>query len=788
MLCRPFSPLTHERRAASLPPGPFCFVSPDHVDLASVEALALRFTDLHVERWLHRTVGRQLERLCAHVTKIPNFVRHGRAAPSPRLAILHGVDPHPGWLDWAIVIGERFPECVHLVRRDAREAHDELVHLGARVLPFSTRPAHCPQLSGFSPELLLTRADWTPEFSAVRKLAPEGACTIALQDGPQHWSYASQNRYRNADVFLAEGAVALGEISPLHFSVAGSPEVDGLRDAVVPDPALVLSGTAHVDVERACASLGLAHRRLPPNLGAENLRDEIERASVVVAGFDSLVHHALAAGRHVVYYNPAGHGMPTFTADLGRAVAQARRPEELERRLLTWRDQGPPSADDAIDYLRRHCGPVDGQAANRVAALLRGIHAGRARPSRLARAPVVGPAAPPDRGLRVVFFSHGSPVQYSGGRYHAWMMAEALAHGGHRVEFVSEHLPIFHSDFLAYPSHSHITNHLTMDFERGLPEGSVDLVVVVPGMDRDAALYEAALGYAERKSAHVALLSFETPNWFNALSPEPRDPALWRHWQTVAERASWIIPSAREGEAAALDYYQRRPSECRVAHCHPPINSVVADLTPAARRRPNIVMMTRPDWAEHKGGALLPELIGPALCGHQLVLIAGEGPIPSEQRSALEERAQRYGVGLRLRVRISDREKFGELKRAKLALFPSSFEGFGLPPVEALYCRTPVIAFDLPVLRETCGDALHTVARGDFTAFRRAVHDFVGRRWRAARPSRALLEVASFERYAEEIGALAESVCAAPLPERGLPHRAALATPRTAPVPLGARG
>jgi glycosyltransferase involved in cell wall biosynthesis len=44
-------------------------------------------------------------------------------------------------------------------------------------------------------------------------------------------------------------------------------------------------------------------------------------------------------------------------------------------------------------------------------------------------------------------------------------------------------------------------------------------------------------------------------------------------------------------------------------------------------------------------------------------------------------------------------------RRATVLLQPSEREGFGLPVVEALACGTPVIASDLPVLREVGGDA-----------------------------------------------------------------------------------
>ena len=51
-------------------------------------------------------------------------------------------------------------------------------------------------------------------------------------------------------------------------------------------------------------------------------------------------------------------------------------------------------------------------------------------------------------------------------------------------------------------------------------------------------------------------------------------------------------------------------------------------------------------------------------------------------------------------------------RRAALVLLPSDAEGFGLPVVEALGSGTPVVATDLPVLREVGGDAV-TYCPGD---------------------------------------------------------------------------
>ncbi len=42
---------------------------------------------------------------------------------------------------------------------------------------------------------------------------------------------------------------------------------------------------------------------------------------------------------------------------------------------------------------------------------------------------------------------------------------------------------------------------------------------------------------------------------------------------------------------------------------------------------------------------------------------------------------------------------------AAALVFPSRYEGFGIPPLEAMVHGCPVIASDIPVLRETCGEA-----------------------------------------------------------------------------------
>ena len=49
---------------------------------------------------------------------------------------------------------------------------------------------------------------------------------------------------------------------------------------------------------------------------------------------------------------------------------------------------------------------------------------------------------------------------------------------------------------------------------------------------------------------------------------------------------------------------------------------------------------------------------------------------------------------------ITDIEKFYYMKKSRLFLFFSNFEGFGLPPVEAALSGQAIISSDLPTLNE----------------------------------------------------------------------------------------
>lgn len=78
-----------------------------------------------------------------------------------------------------------------------------------------------------------------------------------------------------------------------------------------------------------------------------------------------------------------------------------------------------------------------------------------------------------------------------------------------------------------------------------------------------------------------------------------------------------------------------------------------------------------------------------------------------EAREALRGKAEAAGLAENVRVLpyLDDPDTTALLEGADMLVFPSLFEGFGIPVLEAMALKTPVACSDLPALLELAGDA-----------------------------------------------------------------------------------
>jgi glycosyltransferase involved in cell wall biosynthesis len=138
---------------------------------------------------------------------------------------------------------------------------------------------------------------------------------------------------------------------------------------------------------------------------------------------------------------------------------------------------------------------------------------------------------------------------------------------------------------------------------------------------------------------------------------------------------------------------------------------------------------------------------------HDLVLVGSGHP-------TFASVAQPRGDRIKFLGHAGDDDLVALLTGAKVLLYPSRYEGFGLPPLEAMACGTPAVVSDIPVLRESTAGAARLVAPGDVAGWAAALLE--GLRGTLTRPSPP-------QRTWRSVGA--ELAAVLPAGSNGQPHR-----------------
>jgi len=95
--------------------------------------------------------------------------------------------------------------------------------------------------------------------------------------------------------------------------------------------------------------------------------------------------------------------------------------------------------------------------------------------------------------------------------------------------------------------------------------------------------------------------------------------------------------------------------------------------------------------------------------------------------NALKKQINKLGLAGRVHVvtNVADDELVAFYNLAKVLIFPSLYEGFGLPPLEAMACGTPVVASNVTSIPEALGDSALFADPLDVDAFAEAVQRLI---------------------------------------------------------------
>lgn len=331
------------------------------------------------------------------------------------------------------------------------------------------------------------------------------------------------------------------------------------------------------------------------------------------------------------------------------------------------------------------------------------------------------------RGKRALVVMRVNRRHFSGGRYHGTILAEAMAAFCDEVVVWANNMPPWSGDLPSCPDHDKV--HYWIDDFLQAPEGEFDYVVVLPDGSSNPVMYHEVFAKAQVCNAKTVFINFESPNWFNALSPVPKKLADADAWFAVACFSDIILSSAQTAIPFAKRFYKTLYHSPTFAAAPPAINSPIADLVKAENlpREKQITLISRfGNISAHKNINAIFDCITPEMEGYTLALIAGTSDLPDDDTlSEFSSRLTDHGMHLKLLYMISDRRKYEEIAKSELMIFPSLFEGFGYPPVEAGYMNTPCVAYDLPVLQEFNADHAHFVPWGNAEALRAKVSELL---------------------------------------------------------------
>lgn len=224
----------------------------------------------------------------------------------------------------------------------------------------------------------------------------------------------------------------------------------------------------------------------------------------------------------------------------------------------------------------------------------------------------------------------------------------------------------------------------------------------------------------------------------------------------AARRARWLIAVSERTRALLLEEAPRAAGrvvvvphgvETRFTPGPPGSDDGYLLFVGAGRPRKNLPLLLRA-WARHPAAWRMR---------HPL-LLAG---VDADDAAPLAALADSLGAraALRLPGWIDDANLPELYRRARAFLFPSTFEGFGLPVLEAMASGIPVVASSGGALPEVVGDAALVVAPDDEAAWSAAIGRIASDdALRVTLRERGLARAATFrwERAAEQVTALWE--------------------------------
>ena len=223
--------------------------------------------------------------------------------------------------------------------------------------------------------------------------------------------------------------------------------------------------------------------------------------------------------------------------------------------------------------------------------------------------------------------------------------------------------------------------------------------------------------------------------------------------RNALQRADRVIAISESTRRDLLRLFSVSPDKVKVVYCgrdagfSPPTDRAAVERVRARRHLPERMILFVGTLEPRKN---VPRLVRAfarakreAHLAHRLVLVGARGWRYGEVDQAIAEEG--IAGDVILAGYIPQDELPAWYQAADLFVYPSLYEGFGLPPLAAMACGTPVVASNASALPEVIGDAGLLVSPTDTNALTEAIiRGVTDSAWRQETSARGLKQAALF--------------------------------------------
>lgn len=310
----------------------------------------------------------------------------------------------------------------------------------------------------------------------------------------------------------------------------------------------------------------------------------------------------------------------------------------------------------------------------------------------------------------ILYYYQNFPF-YSGGRYHLWTLAVAMARSGIRVHMVTDGKNLYDKDFPVPPLMTiEKIGKIRSNTEPQHLSG-FDAVFATP-----AGTGLAALNYAQKHNIKLISTLLETPNQIREgrnTGAADESYEYWKNYKKALINSDYITVSTKLGKKKLLEWISSIDPK-KVGFAPPIINIEKLSKRPIKMQH-EITFVSR--LAKHKN----PDHIFQAMSeikNPPAINIIGWGNKEKIQKKFPRLKFNTY-------TNITDASKFEIIKRSKLLVTPSFYEGFGMSPAESFYCKRPVVSYPLSVFKEVYGKTIYYAKKGNVQDLKKKVEQLL---------------------------------------------------------------